>query len=109
MEDFLNLIDEGGTGLLDKVKAKRYHEVHCVPGRDNAQNRFIVQLLDHLEVAERITRSEFQDIVREQQRTELERFFLSLDIHKILADATTQNFGASLDALVRLALKKAAR
>ena len=98
IKELLHKIDPARTGFLDKAKVKAFQEEYC-DQRDTAQNRLVDQLLERVQTLERITHTEFEEFVRLQQRSELERFFLSLDVHKILAEITTQQYGASVDAL----------
>ena len=89
-------IDQTKSGLLDKAKVLEFQR----HGQSNSPDaNLVLKLLERVETGERITYTEVETYVREQQRSELQRFFLSQDIHKILAEATVESLGVSVDAL----------
>jgi hypothetical protein len=90
-------LDPASCGLVDKERLQSW-----LGSQDSAHHYFLArELKKRCPGNDRLTLSEFQSLVHRAQRLDLERFILSLDLHKLIAEAVP--LGDGLDPLQTLA------
>ena len=90
-------LDESSCGLVDKERVQAW-----INSQDSVQNHFLGRELNKWCTGnERLTFAEFKALVHRAQRLTLERFVLSLDLHKLIAEAVPLD--DDLDPLQKLA------
>ena len=90
-------LDPAACGLVDTDRLQSW-----LGSQDSAHHYFLArELKKRCPGNERLTLSDFQALVHRAQRLELERFILSLDLHKLIAEAVP--LGDCLDPLQALA------
>ena len=90
-------LDHASCGLVERERLQSW-----LGSQESAHHYFLArELKKWCPGNERLTLSEFQALVHRAQRLDLERFILSLDLHKLIAEAVP--LGDCLDPLQTLA------